>query len=166
MKKQLLVSLISLMAVAGAQATSIKPTSQAHLDHVILDPKHEQFGGALSADVTIDHIQDMIRLDVHVIRPLAPCAIDRPCPPAGPETVELPIYSRYEDRCGSYHWDAQTAEIIPGATVERLLVTDNRGNRCPHFVALPATDVRYVTDAPYPGYGGPYTSIFSGSALR
>lgn len=163
MKNLVMFVLGSVMAATSAQATSPMRTSFAYLDQVYVSENHASLRGASHATILVNHSLQKVRLNVFV--PIN-CPAGQACiavVPA-PVQVELPIARAYEDSCGSYHYEAATAQPIPGGTMEHIDVIDNTSNRCLTYVALPATEVLYSTTAAHPGFQGG-VSRFSGDAL-
>ena len=95
-------------------------------------------GGQIQLDYTTSEVTLTLYPSFHCPEG-AFCAMMMPAP----VIVTLPLVDRQVDTCGNVHYTAKKDLRTVDGINEEIVVSDNRGNRCLTFVALPPTGVSY-----------------------
>ena len=143
---------IALLTLTLAQILS--PTAQANgvvleasLDQFQLDPIHTQsYASPVHGTIVLDLGAKTAELTVNYRRSCPPRMACPAVMPA-PRVVTVPITHVTTDTCGSVVYHASRDKRPVDGVFSALTITDNTGNRCPHFhfVAMAATEVVYET---------------------
>lgn len=171
--KKLALALVALSTVTGfsSQAFAESPRVshfEAKLEKLNIDPRLTEARDADRGVVRIDMLDRSVQL---VLTERLPCTSDGSlCLTVMPRQfqVSLPILSDTRDQCGSRVVVAGYDQRPVDGGMSQLVVKDNNGNHCPHFVALPATEVVYETSY-YDRRGGGEVatySTFEGESLQ
>lgn len=77
-----------------------------------------------------------------------------------PHVITLPLKSQTTDQCGNTTFIAKRDMRPVDGALEQIAVTDHTDNKCPTFVALPATGITYETSI-YDRINGAQVSTYS-----
>lgn len=161
-------------ASAFASAFASGPTLEAELNRTIeISPYHTHFYEKVSnARIVIGDSEEgsggqVARLMLNFRRSCPPRAMCPAVMPA-PKTVELPIVSQYNDRCGTQVYLARLDRRPVDGGLQELTIKDNTYNRCPHAKPMDPTEVTYETRSArrMSSDSEGAVSFFSGEALR
>lgn len=147
MKK--IILLIALVSAFTSNARSLHPntfiksatlTSFTNIDQDSHLAKLNIIGG----NVSINELKNEVALNLEyapVCRPHLFCAAV-----LMNHKIELPIVSRYTDRCNNHVVIAKRDERPVDGVLSQLVIVDHSENRCPTFIALPATSISFETE--------------------
>jgi hypothetical protein len=185
MKKILFLIPAALMIIAlfAINASAMSPmrevTYVANLDKVLAVEAYSSFAALEKigrAEVRLDfdmYDRSKNKITVTAFAPVYRCGGNPPqrCMgiPRPPVVVVVPYTSRQVDECGSILYTGKEDKRPVDGIYSEIQVVDNRKNRCPHFVALAATEVTVIQKGnarnvmPVLWQG---TASFTGSALE
>ena len=173
MKKLVIIAFISIFGLSAA-AFAVEPEhltpapvfiGETDLQIQYLDPKLG-LGDAddmTGAHIVIDHMEQTATLTLYRAWS-CPEGVMCPMVMPAPVIIELPLENAVLDRCNTVIYSALDDQRPVDGNMRQLVIRDNTRNQCPHFAALPATEVTYKTLG---GWVPEEThSIFTGPALR
>jgi hypothetical protein len=151
------------IAMASGHHSKLRGVYTAELDQLNIDSQLPMSSSIYGGAITVDYDQDQAVLTLY---PRFNCPADAYCAqmmPA-PVVIELPIVSVYKDDCGSRVIVAEQNLVPVDGFFEQLEIHDNRSMTCKTLVAVPGTEVSYMSEG-----GRRYMktfSTFSGPRLR
>lgn len=152
---------LSALAETGADRILISQLTPKFIDIAV----HAELQGGSSFRVLVNETRETVTL--HYLRPYT-CKEGHACPAVMlNETVGVPLVDVFTNKCGSRFFEAMEDLRPADGNLTKITVIDNTDNRCPHFVALPETEVIYETTTSGFSPEGPISgrSTFTGTAL-
>lgn len=161
-----MISLALIFAGLEAGATSLQHTTSAVLTSFHMDAQSPLAQRRiLGGSITINFASQEATL---ILNPAFYCPPNAMCAMVMPRPIEvtLPLKAAYNDRCGTQTYEAHINHLPVDGNLKSLTIKDNTNNRCPHFVALPATEVIFREAGGGRGNFYDYTHTMSGHELQ
>jgi len=161
-----MISLALIFTGLEAGATSIQQHLQARLTNFHMDAQSPLAQRRIANGfVQIDFNRQEATL---ILNPAFYCPPSAMCAMVMPRPIEVtvPLKAVYTDRCGTTTYEAEINRLPVDGNLASLVIEDNTQNRCPHFVALPATQVTYREAGGGRGNYFDYTHTMTGNKLR
>lgn len=140
--KYLILALTVCFQLQNARADNA-PVYAAQLNRFQID-QNLPLTNIEDGEVLVDLHENTVRVTLQPEWYCPPGAFCRAVVPA-PVTIELPIFERTKNPCGTAIIRAFSRNDATDTVSERLEVRDNTRNTCPHILPVPPTEIVYET---------------------